>query len=162
MQAEYITKKAEQLLCALGSDPFEAVIQSGASLCYKDLGSLKGAYFGNMQKPAVVINETLDEPMKKIVCAHELGHHILHSGKLCSCSSVTDSSILEREANIFAAAYLIDSKKAVSLLTEGYTVSQTASMLETDENLLMFLLNSLNITDAPESTFLKNESHQNF
>ena len=158
MRAEYIIQKANEIinLCG-GRDPCYAVAQSGAVLKYKDLGSLKGAYFGNMQTPAVVINGELDEEMQKTVCAHELGHHVLHKGQMLSCDNIDlqNAAILEREANVFAAAFLIDKDKALSLLGEGHTLSETAAILETDVCLLMFLLNAAGLTDAPESTYLR-------
>lgn len=73
----------------------------------------------------------------------------------CNAIDLQNASILEREANIFAAAFLIDNQKAMSHLAEGDTISQTAAELETDEQLLMFLLNTLKLTQAPDSTFLK-------
>ena len=157
MQADYICKKAYETVKLYGSDPFKAVIQAGAALSFKDLGSLKGAYFGNMKKPAVVISRDIDDNLQKTVCAHELGHHILHKGQMLSCenASFEEASILEREANIFAACFLIDKVQAMELLSEGYSVKQTAAKLETDENLLLFLLNTLELTEAPESLFLR-------
>jgi Zn-dependent peptidase ImmA (M78 family) len=102
----------------------------------------------------------IDDTMKKIVCAHELGHFILHKNRAFSCekidfSSKSISGKCEREANLFASAFLIDSQKVTDILKNGYTVSQTASLLNTDVNLLLFLLNSMGLTDAPDSSFLK-------
>lgn len=158
MRAEYIIEKAKELISVCGDrDPYDAAKQTGAMLRHKDLGSLKGAYFGNMEIPVIVINSTLDEIMDKIVCAHELGHHILHKGQMLSCENAgfEDVAILEREANIFASAFLIDTDRAINLLNEGMTISQVAATLETSTDLLMFLLNTLKLTDAPQSTFLQ-------
>ncbi len=160
MTCEYITDKAAQTLNEYGQNPFDAAVALGAHISFKDLGSLKGAYFGAMPKPTIVINEELDENTKKIVCAHELGHYLLHTKSNFSCEnisfeSITNAAILEREANIFAAAYLIDVKKAKKLLKMGYTTYETAATLETDVNLLLFLLSTLGICDTPNSQFLK-------
>ncbi len=159
MLAEYIRKKAVYVQQMIGCrDPFEAARITGAKISYKDLGSLKGAYLCSFSIPVIVINENLDGNMQKIVCAHELGHHILHCGINQSCISMQfdcTSSIYEREANIFAAAFIIDFKKAIEFLSEGYSISQTAAILETDDNLLKFLLSVFDITEAPDSDFLK-------
>lgn len=157
MQTEYILKKADETVSAFDSrDPFFVAKQTGASVNFKDIGSLRGAYFGTMPIPAIVINENSDEQMKKIICAHELGHHLLHKGSIQSCeNSIYDSGILEREANVFAAAFLIDKGIALQLLKTGLSVSQTASVMETDVNLLLALLNTLKLTDSPDSSFLK-------
>ena len=157
MQKEYICKKAAETVKLYGSDPFEAVIQAGATLSFKDLGSLKGAYFGNMSKPAIVINRELDEQLQKTVCAHELGHHVLHKGQMLSCenASFEDAGIMEREANVFAAYFLIDYSQALELLRDGYSIEQTAAQLGTDKNLLLFLLSTKGLTESPESSFLR-------
>ncbi len=156
MLASYITNKVNEIIQNYGErNPYYIAEQLGVIVKYKDLGSLKGAYFGNMKKPVIVINEDLDENTKSMICAHELGHHILHSGQMLSCDNLNSSAILEREANIFASAFLVDSEKALKLLNEQYTVSEVSSIMQIDENLLLFTLNTLNLTDAPDSTFLK-------
>ncbi len=160
MTCEYITGKALQILNNYGANPFNVAKDVGAHISFKDLGSLKGAYFGTMPKPTIVINTNIDEQTQKIVCAHELGHHILHHNINVSCEIIdfntsTKTGILEREANLFAAAYLVDIDRAKELLFSGYTASECASILETDVNLLLFLLSTLGICDAPNSEFLK-------
>ena len=158
MLAEYIRKKAADIKKMTGNaDPFEAAEMTGAKISFKDLGSLKGAYLCSFDVPVIIINQGLDDNMQKIVCAHELGHHILHQGINQSCISMnfdSSSSIYEREANIFAAAFIIDFKKAAELLFDGYSISQTAAILETDIDLLKFLLSVFDITEAPDADFL--------
>lgn len=160
MNCSYITAEAKRLSEMYGADPYEASAALGAVVSFKDLGSLKGAFFGNLPKPAIIINCELSKQMKQIVCAHELGHFLLHENMNFSCENITFASrsacgILEREANIFAAAFLIDSDKATDLLKQGYTSYEVASILNTDINLLLFLLHSIGICEAPDSTFLK-------
>lgn len=160
MTNDYIIDKAAAVLKNYGQNPFDAAATLGAYVSFKDLGSLKGAYFGTMPKPTIVINELLDEQTQKTVCAHELGHFVLHKESNFSCESITSDcltniGILEREANIFAAAYLIDISTAKKLLTAGHTTFETASILETDVNLLLFLFSTLGLCDAPNSEFLK-------
>lgn len=159
MQTDYILKKALSTASEYGRDPFFAAKQVGASVNFKDLGSLKGAYFGKMKTPAIVINEALDERMQKTVCAHELGHHMLHDKSTLSCDASafdkTTAGILEREANLYAAAFLIDSKRMMAHLKDGLSISETASLMEADINMITLLLSTLELTDAPDSGFLK-------
>lgn len=160
MNGKYILSVANEMALQFDRDPYIAASENGAIISFKDLGSLKGAFFSSLPKPAIVINDALDDTMKKIVCAHELGHFILHKNRAFSCekidfSSKSISGKCEREANLFASAFLIDSQKVTDILKNGYTVSQTASLLNTDVNLLLFLLNSMGLTDAPDSSFLK-------
>ena len=160
MTCDYIKSKALKILNEYGSNPFDAAIAAGAHISFKDLGSLKGAYFGTMPTPTIAINTNIDEQIQKVVCAHELGHYVLHRDINVSCESInfntaTQSGILEREANLFAATYLVDINKATELLQSGYSTFECASVMETDVNLLLFLLNTLEICDAPDSKFLK-------
>lgn len=160
MNCDYIVSQAKQFALTYQRDPFTAASENGALISFKDLGSLKGAFFGALPQPAVVISSCIDENTQKIVCAHELGHFILHKNQNFSCDGIdfalhSTIGILEREANLFAAAFLIDIDNTTELLKQGYSVQQTASILKTDINLLMFLLNNLGLCDAPDSCFLK-------
>lgn len=165
MRTEYIFNKAEETIrLSGGRNPYYAASVFGASVNFKDIGSLNGAYFGTMPKPAIVINNSLNDIMQQIVCAHELGHHLLHGGSTQSCESgsfnKTSAGIYEREANLFAATFLIDKQAVLNLLTQGYSIAQAASMLETDIDLVSFLLSALNLCEVPDSTFLKNKGEQ--
>ena len=158
MTAEYIIKTADSVFSKCGTrDPFNAAEACGATVAFKDLGSLKGAYFGKFTPPAIVIGINLDEHMQRIVCAHELGHHMLHSGVSCSCREVMqlcDTGKLEREANLFAAALLVDPITVENMLIQGYTVAQTAAILDVDEFILKFFLNGKMNFEAPNGTVL--------
>lgn len=159
MRAEYIRAKAARVIADTACrDPFEAARQVGANVTFKDLGSLKGAYFPAFETPVIAVNQSLDDNMKRIICAHELGHHLLHGRTAQSCRELrfdSTAGILEREANIFAAAFLIDYDRAITLLKDGYTIDQTASILETSAQLLKFLLSLCGTAQAPCGSFLK-------
>lgn len=160
MRTEYIISKARESVNSTGSrDPFNAASLAGVSVNYKDIGTLRGAYLSNMPTPAIIINENLDSQMKKIVCAHELGHHILHKNVSHSCSENSfngnQTGVLEMEANIFAAEFLIDKTSAIENLKNGMTIDNTAALLETDVNLLVLFLSTINLTEPPSSDFLK-------
>lgn len=80
---------------------------------FKDLGeNMKGFYDKIKGRKVIVINENLDEFAKKIVCAHELGHAIMHSSKQVQFSRehtlFPKHSLYEQEANKFAAELLVD------------------------------------------------------
>ena len=160
MNGKYILSAAADMALQFDRDPYTAATENGVIISFKDLGSLKGAFLSSLPKPTIVINDALDTTMKKIVCAHEMGHFVLHKNQTFSCENIdlnskTISGKCEREANLFASAFLIDPQKATDILKDGYTVSQAASILNTDVNLLLFLLNSLGLGDAPDSSFLK-------
>lgn len=160
MNCDYINTQATQLSVRYSRNPIEAAMALGAIVSFKDLGTLKGLFLSSMPKPTIVINEMLDEATQKIVCAHELGHFILHNDTNFSCEDISFESKslvgkLEREANIFAASFLIDSDEAIKYLKEGYSTFEVAAMLRTDVNLLLFCLNMMGLCNAPDSAFLK-------
>lgn len=160
MNCDYITSQAKTLADTYAYNPYEAADDLGVVVKYKDLGTLKGLFISLTPKPAIIINENLDETTQKIVCAHELGHFILHNNTNFSCENINFDSrasigTLEREANIFAAFFLINKEEALTYIKSGLSISETASLINTDVNLLAYVLNVLGYCNAPDSSFLK-------
>ena len=61
--------------------------------------------------PTIIsINDSYTESSKKILCAHDLGHALLHEDCLnyFSVTSKNVTTVVEREANLFAIALLTD------------------------------------------------------
>lgn len=81
-------------------------------IIYQDLGNTKGFSIKYLRKKLICLNENLNEIDAKIVCAHELGHCMLHQLKdmnfMMSHTRLIRTSILEKEANIFAIELLYD------------------------------------------------------
>jgi Zn-dependent peptidase ImmA (M78 family) len=76
---EYIQNVANKLIRKFDTrDPFQLCEAIGVEVFYADLGSLKGMYKYFKRNRFAVINEKLDSYTKSLVCAHELGHDILH------------------------------------------------------------------------------------
>ena len=114
MNAEQLSRVGEKLVKRCGSrDPFEIARQLGINvmLC-ENFGSLKGMYRVIKRNRFIFLNNSLDENMLRIVCAHELGHDQLHrnmakttpihefmvSAKYsCGFSNLLDSSIIVDE-----------------------------------------------------------------
>lgn len=160
MNCSYITSQAKLFALKYIHNPYDAASDAGAVVKFKDLGTLKGLFISSTPKPAIIINENLDEITQKIVCAHELGHFILHGDTNFSCENINfdfraSVGILEREANVFAAFFLINEGEALSYIKDGYRISETASLINTDANLLTYMLNTLGYCNAPDSSFLK-------
>ncbi|MEA3423740.1 MAG: ImmA/IrrE family metallo-endopeptidase, partial [Bacillota bacterium] len=130
-------------------DPFAIAKAMNIEVLYFDLGKLKGFYKKDGHNRFIVINENLDDSLKRIVCAHELGHDQLHR-------HFTDNSCIkefmlydmkskpEYEANLFAAELLLDDDDVIDLFHQGYSFFQTASTLNTDVNILAIKLLAMN------------------
>ena len=134
----------EKLVKRCGSrDPFEIARQLGINVMLCDnFGSLKGMYRVIKRNRFIFLNNSLDENMLRIVCAHELGHDQLHRN-MAKTTPIHEFMLYdmkskpEYEANIVAAEILMDSNEVLRYIYEyGYTAEQIASAMSTDINLV--------------------------
>lgn len=119
------------------SDPFKLCSCIGLNVRYADLGSLKGMYKSIAGNYFVIINSSLSEQMSKIVCFHELCHHLLHShigdNLDIYVSMLFDMSARpEMEANMLATELMISDEDMLECAREGKTLDQIAATLDTD------------------------------
>ncbi|MCI5654945.1 ImmA/IrrE family metallo-endopeptidase [Candidatus Pseudoruminococcus sp.] len=93
------------------NSPFELCDYLGVNVIYQELPDcVRGFFIKILKSFVVVINNTVDEDEAKVVCAHELGHIILHSEtNSISLNSRTYlcTSKYEREADLFAVNLLL-------------------------------------------------------
>ena len=89
-------------------DPFEICEKININLIYADLGGVRGLYRYSKRNKIITINSILPDHEKLNVCAHELGHAVLHSeyNRIFLNSTFFLPSKFENQANRFAA-YLI-------------------------------------------------------
>ncbi len=99
------------------SDPFELMRDMGIILVWSDAyppGGLRGYCTVMNRSRYVVINQKQPEEEQRVVAAHETAHLILHRDILRGGAAMHDfdvynvTSRLERQANFFAADFLID------------------------------------------------------
>lgn len=95
------------------NDPFEIARRLGIEVLFRDV-SIKGFTAQTVKiagYPTIIsINNVFDKKSKKILCAHELGHALLHE-ECVNHFAVTNRNVttdVERDANLFAVALLID------------------------------------------------------
>jgi len=107
------------------NDPFQLAASLGVKVLKLPLGNLKGFYKCIEQIKFIFINSNLKDDEQKIVCAHELGHAIMHSKvNCCFLHNFTFqcTSKIEIEANRFCAYLLITDEMIKDY--EGLTYSQ--------------------------------------
>ena len=91
------------------SDPFRICEEMGYTVLFVPLVGIRGFYQHTLRNHLIYIDEDLPEHVQRFVCAHELGHSILHKG---SNAIYLDSKTfqvvgkLERAADRFAAGLL--------------------------------------------------------
>ena len=145
-----IIEKAERLIAKYDTrNPYAIAGQLGIYVLNFDTpGTLKGMYSVIKRSRFIFVNESLDDDLRRFVCAHELGHDILHR-KIIGQTPVSDtnmygnSSRMEYEANVFAATLLIDRKKVLKYAIDGRTSSEIAALLRVDVNLISIVIDQL-------------------
>lgn len=121
-----ISEKIDVLTRRHGTrDPFELCKELNIQVRYKDLGTvMKAYYFYQSRIKNIVLNSRSGKIVQKILCAHELGHAILH-GELAAMRGFHElemfdmTSSAEYEANLFAAELLIDDEELLELLNDS-------------------------------------------
>ena len=143
-QYETIASLAQQLLKKYKTrDPFILACELGIEIIWADdWTKLKGMYFIMKRRRFIAINSNLDDQMKKIVCAHEIGHDQLHR-RLAKEKALQEfmlydmTSRPEYEANIFASSFLLDEDTLLKMIYENhYDAQQIACAMNTDINLV--------------------------
>ena len=114
-------------------DPFELCDALEIRIRLKDLGTaIKAYYFCQSRSRNIVLNTRSGETVQRVLCAHELGHALLH-GELAAMRGFSElelfdaTSRTEYEANMFAAELLIDDRELSELLADGESSFFTAA-----------------------------------
>ena len=169
MAQQYIHELAQNLIERFDTrDPFAIAEGLGVHIKIVDnFVSLKGMYRVILGERYIFLSGNLDEKTQRIVCAHELGHDQLH--RTLATSSIIQEFMLydmnsrpEYEANLFAAALLLDDESVAECARDGCDVLQTSMRLDTDINLVLIKMAQMNergygFNPPPRSktTFLK-------
>lgn len=169
-----LLQDARKLIIEHGTnDPYEILSNLGAVLIPINI---EAAFLGMFRvldgKSYVIYNTHADEAIVTQVLAHELGHFLYHKSyaseeELADFGITQEASLLEAEANTFAAHLLIDEDELMETLEEGMSYMDLAKRLMVDENLLLYKLKSMkkrglniNLSEAARSQFFQNLAEQ--
>ncbi len=153
------------------SDPFELLDAIGAVVKFSDAypqGGLRGYCTVLLKTKYCVISQNQPEEEQRMVAAHEAGHLILHQERL-KAGALQDwdvyhaSSVMEREANLFAADFLIEDLDVLEQVkNKDSDFFSLAKALKVPAPFLAFKLYSmvhrghkLLMPDEPQNRFLK-------
>ena len=141
LESEEIRRSAAALKAQYDTtNPFALSRCLHIELLIRELGSLKGFYKDVYGTPFIFLNRRLRRGEATLVCAHELGHHLLHREFAAfgfeEASVFSPASRREYEANLFAAELLLVTRKVCALAKEGLTRAQIAAELRADERLV--------------------------
>lgn len=145
-----IIETAESVLEEFGGrNIYETAENSGANVWFRELGGLKGFYICENGSRYIVINDELDEVLKKVVCAHEFGHDMLHrelsAGGIREGTLFLETNKTEREANLFAASVLITDDEILEAVSYFADIGSVASNLNLPSEIVQYKLNAMNI-----------------
>ena len=149
-------------------DPFEIAEALGIEIIMcPDFKRQKGAFSVIARNCFIFINANLSDEMQRIVCAHELGHALLHrkiaeaAGGLLEFELFDINDQCEYDANAFAATLLLDDEELLEMVHEGHDVVYIARSMGTNVNLVLLKLNEmrkqgyeLNLPEIPSRKFL--------
>ncbi|MBJ8045972.1 MULTISPECIES: ImmA/IrrE family metallo-endopeptidase [Bacillus cereus group] len=92
------------------TNPFEIAKRKSIIVLFEDLGNTLGFYNTYKRFKFIHINNRIDETTQRFVCAHELGHALLHSKAntpFLRNKTLYSVDRLEIEANTFAVELLL-------------------------------------------------------
>lgn len=127
-----IKLKVLNLIVKYGTkNPFKLAKKLNIEIIIEDLGEVRGLFKKVLKRKFIFINSKLNEFDKILVCAHELGHAILHSSSnyqfLIDNTRILKKSKLEDEANLFASFLIFPNDDEIEI-----------ECTETETNFLMF------------------------
>ena len=110
-----IKKTAQQLVNKYRTrDPLVIAEAMGYIVIFAPLRGVRGFYQYYQRCHIIYLDEDLDDGQRRFVCAHELGHSLLHSGFnrfFLDSRTFAVTSRFEREADRFAAELLFDDQE---------------------------------------------------
>ncbi|MBR4455854.1 MAG: ImmA/IrrE family metallo-endopeptidase [Solobacterium sp.] len=161
-------KLAEELIRLYDTrDPFRLASYLDIAVKYINTKRQKGFCVIFEGLPFIFVNRNMSEQMQRMICAHELGHILLHKDVLSGNRPLLEYELFniqnsaEYEANAFAADLLIRKAELRELLNEGNDVVSAASCLDVNVNLLMIRMiemqkegETIDLPFVPERKFL--------
>lgn len=137
-----IKAKTEKLIRKFKTNnPFKIIENYKNILVYKVplKGNVRGLYQYQKGIKFIFVNNSLSEPTQNMVCAHELGHAVLHT-RLNACFFKENTLFIpdkfETQANKFAAELLLPDELVRTYF--GYSLKQIALDNDIDTELCKF------------------------
>lgn len=135
-----IKKLANKLAGKYGTrNPFEIIKGMNVILVFADLIEIRGFYQYFQRNNIIYIDQNLPYKEQVFVCAHELGHMLMHKKSntvFMDTKTHFNTSIYENEANTFAAELLIPDE--IILENKDFTKEQIARLCGYDKRIWSF------------------------
>ncbi len=148
MSIEFISSEVKRVRQKYDEmDPVRLSKAMGILLLFEPMGdspnACKGFYIRQSREQVITVNSSLSEELKRIILMHEIGHAVLHkhlTGKRAfhDFQLFDETSVYEYEANIFAADFLMEDDRVLSLLNGDISFFGAAAELNVPPELLDF------------------------
>lgn len=106
-----VKEKVEYLRKKYGTDdPFKLAKDLDIIILYEDLGTILGYFDAHFRMRTIHINTAAPDALKPYICAHELGHAVLHAKintPYLSAYTLFSVAKIEQQANTFAVELLM-------------------------------------------------------
>ena len=127
-------------------DPFKLCRAMGIVLLFQSLGTapdaIKGFFLESKRIRTITVNSDLPEVIQKTIVAHEIGHALFHRKTgihaFHDIMMFVQNSVMEKEANLFAAEYILEDQKVFEVLNRDTTFFSAAAALYVPAELLDF------------------------
>lgn len=113
------------------NDPFQIAKEKNIIILFAELGATLGFYNSYKRIQFIHLNNQLDEMMQRFVCAHELGHAVLHprsNTPFLRANTLFSVEKLEVEANTFAVELLLPDDIITQYQNTGLTIYDVAEI----------------------------------
>ncbi|PER31208.1 hypothetical protein CN490_11395 [Bacillus cereus] len=113
------------------TNPFEIAKRKDIIVLFEDLGNTLGFYNTYKRFKFIHINNKIDETTQRFVCAHELGHALLHpKANTPFLRNKTFFSVdrLEIEANTFAVELLLPNEMIFEYQDTNLSIQEIAEI----------------------------------
>lgn len=113
------------------TNPFEIAKRKNIIVLYEDLGNTLGFYNTYKRFKFIHINNRINETIQRFVCAHELGHAVLHpKANTPFLRNQTFFSVdrLEIEANTFAVELLLTDEMISAYKDTSFSIQEVAEI----------------------------------
>ncbi|MBQ7152792.1 MAG: ImmA/IrrE family metallo-endopeptidase [Clostridia bacterium] len=150
INSKEIMRAAEGLVKTYGTrDPETIARAMGLQVVTVDtLEKLLGMYTYRWRHGIILLNGCMEDVMRRMVCGHELGHHMLHRQRAKDITwqefnlfNIRDRS--EYEANAFLAHLTLDTDRVIEAARQGQDVVGMAGEMYTNVNVMLIKLQEL-------------------
>lgn len=147
---EMVYKDANKLIDKYGTNnPQDILIERGVTLLpFKAKTHALGMYIIIKRNKFVLYNPFIDNNLKRMMLAHELGHDLYHQDHakegLSEFTLFNIKGRIEYEANLFASHLLLNNNEIFEYGKQGYDIEQIARVMNVNINLLLFKFYGMN------------------